>query len=104
MTTIWFFGISDGAGQLAVNKRSIHLVSTQSVQRSQQPDARITLAEYFAEIVQGQGPDGAIFHWIVQRVGSADVLMWGQDSTHEEACASAKSYLQSLAKDNLQSA
>jgi hypothetical protein len=45
-----------------IGQQLVALVSTQAVQPSQQPHARITLAEYFAEIVQGQGADGPIFH------------------------------------------
>lgn len=89
---------------LLVNRRGIHLVGTQAVQPSQQPrDSRITLAEYFAEIVEGQGANGPIFHWIVQRIGSPEVLMLGQENTHEEACAAAKSSLQTVSrKETLQ--
>lgn len=81
-------------------------MSTQAVQPLEQSlNNRITLAEYFAEIVRGKGADESIFHWIVQRVGSADVLMWGQETSYESALASAKSYLQSLTgTDRLQSA
>ena len=88
------------------NRRSIHLVSTQAVQPPEQPsNDRITSAEYFAEIVRGEGLGASIFHWIVQRVGSSEVLMWGQETDYADAYASAKSYLQSLLEeDSLQSA
>jgi hypothetical protein len=45
-----------------IGQQLVALVSTQAVQPSQQPDSRITVAEYFAEIVQGQGADGPISH------------------------------------------
>lgn len=82
------------------DRRGIHLVSTPAVQPPEQPsNERIAVAEYFAEIIRGPGVDTPIFHWIVQRVGSAEVLMWAQETSYESACASAKAYLQSLTRD-----
>jgi len=40
----------------------------------------------------------AVVHWIVQRAGSAEILMWGQEASHEAACTAAKSYLKNLAR------
>lgn len=66
---------------------------------------RLTAADCFAEIVEGEGPGGgAVFHWIVQRVGNPEILMWGQEATHDAACAAAKSYLQTFVRTDVQSA
>lgn len=59
---------------------------------------RFIAADYFADIVTGEGPGMAVVHWIVQRAGSAEILMWGQEASHEAACTAAKSYLKNLAR------
>ena len=65
---------------------------------------RITVGNYFADIVVGEGHGLQVFHWLLHRVGSPQILMWGQELTHEAACASAQTYLQHLAgKDTIQS-
>ena len=40
--------------------------------------------------------DGTIYHWIVQRVGSATIVQWGQEYTFEDAHSAVITYLENL--------
>ena len=57
---------------------------------------RIRLADYYADIVCNRKSDPEIWHWVVQREGSADILKWGQERDREASELAAKTYLQSL--------
>jgi len=45
-----------------------------------------------------------IFHWVVQRRGSPEVLHWSQEETFEEAERAAESYVNRLARQERQAA
>ena len=57
---------------------------------------RIRLADYYADIVCNSKCDPEIWHWVVQRDGSADILKWGQERDRGASELAAKTYLQSL--------
>jgi hypothetical protein len=37
-----------------------------------------------------------VYHWIVQRVGSAVIIQWGQEYTFEDAHSTVSAYLENL--------
>lgn len=56
---------------------------------------RIRLADYYADIVCNKC-DPEIWHWVVQRDGSVDILKWGQERDRGASELAAKTYLRSL--------
>jgi hypothetical protein len=83
-------------------QKAIHLVSkggehnkfkTEPLEDS---GVRVRLADYYADIVCNRKSDPEIWHWVVQREGSADILKWGQERHRAAAEMAAKSYLESL--------
>jgi hypothetical protein len=47
------------------------------------PNTRLSIGDYIADILLDARPEGTIYHWIVQRVGSATIVHWGQEYTFE---------------------
>jgi len=80
--------------------RKIHLVSGQAPKRSLEipSNTRLTLGDYIADILLDTRHHAKIYHWIVQRVGSAEILQWGQEYSFEEAQLQAQSFLESYAQ------
>jgi hypothetical protein len=62
-------------------------------------NTRLTLGEHIADILLDARHNAKIFHWIVQRVGSATIVYWGQEYTFEDARSAAQSCLEKLAGD-----
>lgn len=65
----------------------------------QAPDpsnTRLSVGDYIADILIDARYDGTIYHWIVQRVGSAAIIQWGQEYTFEDAHSAVKDYLEKL--------
>ena len=56
---------------------------------------RLILGRYYAEIVADQSD--SLFHWVVQRVGSREVLQLGQETTFASALDHAHYCLEVLA-------
>ena len=56
---------------------------------------RLLLGRYFADIVADR--DHAVCHWVVQRMGSAEVLRLGQEHSFSLALERAHQCLESLA-------
>jgi hypothetical protein len=80
--------------------RTIHLVSGQAPKKSLEvpSNTRLTLGDYIADILLDTRHHARIYHWIVQRVGSAEILQWGQEYSFEEAQREAQSFLESYAR------
>lgn len=77
-------------------KRALHLIS--ATKQAQEPgNTRLILGEYIADILLDARHNAKIFHWIVQRVGSAAIVYWGQEYTFDEAKTAAQSCLENLA-------
>lgn len=53
---------------------------------------------YKADIIMDQKTDPPIHHWIIQRVGSPEILYWGQEYTYDQAQAASQFYITSLAE------
>ena len=65
-------------------------------QASEPPNTRLSVGDYIADILLDARPDGTIYHWIVQRVGSAAIIHWGQEYTFEDAHSTVTAYLENL--------
>jgi len=56
-------------------------------------NTRFQIGNYFADIFLDSRQQATIYHWIVQRVGSAEILSWGQEESFEAAESAARSCL-----------
>jgi hypothetical protein len=68
------------------------------------PNTRLAVGQYIADILLDARPDGTIYHWIVQRVGSAAIIQWGQEYAFEEAYSAVTAYLENLSCPNKEKA
>jgi hypothetical protein len=68
------------------------------------PNTRLSVGDYIADILLDARPNGAIYHWVVQRVGSAAMIQWGQEYTFEDAYSVVTVYLENLARPNKEKA
>jgi hypothetical protein len=68
-------------------------------QAPEPPNTRLSVGDYIADILLDVRPNGSIYHWIVQRVGSAAIVHWGQEYTFKDAHAAVKGYLEELARN-----
>ncbi len=57
---------------------------------------RILRDPYFADIIKDARPGSEIWHWIVQRTGSNEILAWSHASSKEKAVSAATERLDSL--------
>jgi hypothetical protein len=67
-------------------------------QAPEPPNTRLSVGEYIADILLDARPNGTIYHWIVQRVGSAAIIQWGQEYSFEDAHVAVTAYLENLAR------
>ena len=61
------------------------------------PNTRLSVGDYIADILLDARSNGTIYHWIVQRLGSAAIIQWGQEYTFEDAYSAVSAYLENLA-------
>jgi hypothetical protein len=71
-----------------------HLVAAKKA--PEPPNTRLAVGDYIADILLDARPDGTIYHWIVQRVGSAAIIQWGQEYSFEDAYSAVSAYLENL--------
>src|SRR6476659_10904112 len=64
------------------------------------PNTRLSIGDYIADILLDARPNATIYHWIVQRVGSAAIIQWGQEYTFEDAYSAVSAYLENLNRSN----
>jgi hypothetical protein len=81
--------------------RKLHVVAA-AKQAPEPENTRLMLGEYIADVLLDGRYDAKIFHWIVQKVGSAAIIHWGQEHTFQEATSAAQSYLDSLSRTSQQ--
>jgi hypothetical protein len=77
-----------------VGEKAFHL--TAAKQAPETPNTRLSVGDYIADILLDARHDGTLYHWIVQRVGSAAIIQWGQEYSFEEAYSAVKTYLENL--------
>jgi len=74
-----------------------------AVKQAPEPEnTRLTLGDYLADVLLDTRHDAKIFHWIVQKIGSAAIIHWGQEHTFQDARSAAQSYLESLNRSGQQ--
>jgi hypothetical protein len=74
-----------------------------AVKQAPEPEnTRLTLGDYLADVLLDTRHDAKIFHWIVQKIGSASIIHWGQEHSFEDAKLAAQTYLESLNRSNKQ--
>jgi hypothetical protein len=83
-------------------QRTILLVAAK--QAPEPPNTRLSVGDYIADILLDARQDGTLYHWIVQRVGSAAIIQWGQEYTFEDAYSAVSAYLENLARPNKEKA
>jgi hypothetical protein len=57
---------------------------------------RIRKQQLFADILYDGRTEAAVYHYIIQREGSNQILYWSQENTEEEAVKAATRELQRL--------
>lgn len=80
--------------RLLVVKRRIQLVAAKQAQEPS--NTRLTIGEYIADILLDTRFNAKVCHWIVQKLGSPEIVAWGQEYTFAEAKAAAQACLESL--------
>jgi hypothetical protein len=73
-------------------------------QAPEPPNTRLSVGDYIADILLDARPNGTLYHWIVQRVGSAAIIQWGQEYTFEDAYSAVSAYLENLNRSNQEKA
>jgi hypothetical protein len=68
------------------------------------PHTRIRKYGFIAEIIVGTHEDHEVFHCIIQREGSPEVLSWGQQRSLKEALDCAEAELLRCSQDTTQRA
>ena len=68
------------------------------------PNTRLSFGDYIADILLDARPSGTIYHRIVQRVGSAAIIQWGQEYTFEDAYSAVSAYLENVGRPNKEKA
>lgn len=83
---------------VTLGKRQLNLVPKQSKNGAKRGRlyTSFELGGFTADIIVDQKTDPPIHHWIIQKIGSPEILFWGQEYTYEEADSAARSCMQSL--------
>lgn len=75
-------------------KRELGLVAAKQTQEPS--NTRLELGEYIADIFLDNRFNTKVCHWIIQKVGSPEVVFWGQEYTFDQAKSAAQSCLEEL--------
>jgi len=68
-----------------------------AVKRVQKPsNTRLELGKYIADIFLDTRTDAKVCHWIIQQIGSPEIVFWGQEYTFDQAKFAAQSYLEEM--------
>ena len=59
-------------------------------------NTRLTVGNFIADILIDSRQSATVCHWIVQRLGSAQILSWGQEKSFEAAEKAARGCLADL--------
>jgi hypothetical protein len=79
-------------------RKALHLVGAK--QAPEPGNTRLVLGDYIADVLLDTRFDAEICHWIVQRVGSPEIVAWGQERTFDDAKSAAQSCLETLNAEN----
>lgn len=75
-------------------KRELHLVPSKQVREPS--NTRLELGEHIANIFLDTRSEAKVCHWIIQKLGSPEIVFWGQEYTFDQAKSAAQSYLEEL--------
>lgn len=59
-------------------------------------NTRLELGEHIADIFLDTRGDAKVCHWIIQKLGSPEIVFWGQEYTFDQAKSAAQSFLEEL--------
>ena len=84
---------------MTLSKTKLNLVSQESDQRAKRGrvSTSFEFGGYTADIIVDPKTDPPIHHWIIQRVGSPEILYWGQEYTYDQAVSASQSWMRSFA-------
>ncbi len=60
---------------------------------------RLRRGVFRAEVIPDRFRPSALYHYVVQREGSSEVLAWGQERSHDAAAQAAERHIQRLYED-----
>jgi len=49
------------------------------------PNTRLNVGPFIADIFLDSRNYATVYHWIVQRIGSAEIVAWSQENSFEDA-------------------
>jgi hypothetical protein len=49
------------------------------------PNTRLNVGPFIADIFVDSRSNATVYHWIVQRIGSAEIIAWSQENSFEDA-------------------
>jgi hypothetical protein len=81
------------------SKDKLRLVPSPERQESKPPNTRLTMGNYIADILVDPRSYATVYHWIIQRIGSAEIIAWSQASSFEDAEQAAMEYLRNLTQN-----
>jgi hypothetical protein len=58
------------------------------------PNTRIERYGFIADILVSRHSSGPIFHYVIQREGCADILVWGQEQSMDAALKAVNEFLE----------
>jgi hypothetical protein len=61
-------------------------------------NVRIERAGYIADIFVSSSPFGHIYHYVIQRQGSPEIVYWGQETSMQSAKECVNDYIEGLEK------
>jgi hypothetical protein len=81
------------------SKDKLRLVRRTEKPESKPPNTRLTIGNYIADILVDLRSYATLYHWIIQRVGSAEIIGWSQENCFEDAEEAARECLKSLTQN-----
>src|SRR4051812_9265199 len=63
------------------------------------PNTRIERYGLIADILVSRHASGSVFHCVIQRAGSAEILFWGQELSMDAALQAVNEFLESAASN-----
>ncbi len=53
--------------------------------QSKPPNTRLNVGPFIGDIFVDSRSYATVYHWIVQRIGSAEIIAWSQENSFEDA-------------------
>lgn len=81
------------------SKDKLRLVPGPKRQESKPPNTRFTIGNYIADLLVDPRSYATVYHWIVQRIGSAEILPGARKAVSRDAKQAARACLRNLAQN-----